>query len=220
MRYRTPGGFLRELAGATTPTGEPLAPGGQLIAKAPVSAGAQERIARAQISLATFTDAMGPLTQMLDRVEEGTWNMWSDQGMVGPFAGRSSSLRTNLPGSLGLDDPVFNELLVLLNMAENATINAITGAAVSEQEAIRIERQIPKATDRPTMLRAKTLASIRNAEDAWRAYAMQIPLEQYYASGLGTRIDDTELRRLETQIINAGGGAAGGVVEVPNTGNR
>ena len=218
--FRTTGGLARELAAdPTTPGQQGSAPGQTMIVQQPLGAGQQKRISRSQLALATMKENLNPLMQMAQRLNEGDWNMWGGQGAIGPFAGRWSELRSKSPGALGLDDPAFNELVAYTAMARNAVINAISGAAVSGQEAERLRQQTPEISDRFPMYLAKTLASIQNAEDTWNAYAMQIPLTQYYDSGRGERMTNEELEVL-AQEFYLGGTTTAGAFEVPNPGDR
>lgn len=82
---------------------------------------------------------------------------------VGPVQGRMNLLRPNVP--LISQDPGFANFSAKSATLANATIKAITGAQMSEPEAVRIMRQIPKESDSTEWWNAKADAMAENLVD-------------------------------------------------------
>lgn len=109
---------------------------------------------------AATTEKIAKLEQsvgMLDDMEATLNESW-----LGPIQGRATEASINMPGiEVGDDLAQFAAQTAAL---KNATIQAITGAAMGEQEAKRIMAQIPSFTDKPNVWRQKAAATRKNLE--------------------------------------------------------
>ena len=111
-----------------------------------MSAGTQEKLAGISSSIALLDS----LDKLLPKVEN----------YLGPAAGRLMQTAQSFPGvKANADFAKFDAESATL---ENATIKAITGAAMSEPEAQRIMRQIPRPTDKPIVWKEKHKATLEN----------------------------------------------------------
>ena len=96
---------------------------------------------------------------------------------VGPGEGRARRTLQTLPGGisvmewLGADTNRFAQFEAATSAVQNEIIKAITGAQMSEPEAARIMRQIPKSTDHPTVWLANYEQSLKNMEALQRRIA-------------------------------------------------
>jgi hypothetical protein len=111
--------------------------------------GLMERIAGAHTALNTLDE----LEQLYPKV----------QGFVngmGPVAGRMSEFMQGVPGMPS--NPDFNGFTARSSTLANAVIKAITGAQMSEPEAVRIMKQIPTVHDRSDVWKSKTTAMRSN----------------------------------------------------------
>jgi hypothetical protein len=101
----------------------------------------------------------------LDSVITGVNDMIAlkNDAWLGPIMGYATKGRLEIPG---MDVPQdLADFAALTSTIRNATIKAITGAQMSEQEAKRIKEQIPDFTDKPTVWMANAKATIKNLSE-------------------------------------------------------
>lgn len=110
----------------------------------PASAAERTAIAETQASIST-----------LDNLEKLFNNA---QTRTGPIVGRIDPIK----GLLGLTSAEQEDFMAATAAFENKVIKDITGAQMSEVEAIRILRQVPRITDPPVRWRAKLKQTRRN----------------------------------------------------------
>lgn len=115
---------------------------------------------RAQVtSNASSVDQLDNLKALHDKVTNRT----------GPVSGRMNEIGKVVP--LVKTSPEWAEFSAASAAVQNATIKAITGAALSEKEAQRIMGQIPKVTDKPEVWDANYRQSVRNLQTLERIIA-------------------------------------------------
>jgi len=109
---------------------------------------------------AALTEKVAKLEQsmgMLDDMEATLNESW-----LGPIQGRVTEASINMPGVEVPDD--LAQFAAQTAAMKNATIQAITGAAMGEAEAKRIMAQIPSFTDKPNVWRQKAASTRKNLE--------------------------------------------------------
>lgn len=82
------------------------------------------------------------------------------ENQIGPIGGRKLQLQMVMPGA-----PVSEDLARFASeiaTLKNATIKAITGAQMSQAEAVRIMEQIPDLVNKPEVFRARIAATVDN----------------------------------------------------------
>lgn len=102
-----------------------------------------------------------------------------NEDFIGPVAGRLRTFGAALP-SLGGINPImegFPEFQSNSAILRNSVIKAITGAQMSEPEAVRIRQQIPEISDRPEVWTAKMKATKQNLTDLLEAKSRGVPLD-------------------------------------------
>ena len=133
--------------------------------------------------IAPVKQVLSSIDVLLPIMESRADNTFSEEleapGM-GPLSGRAASLRQLLPGALGLDDDQFAMMKVYTQTLLNFTVRMITGAQMSQAEAVRIMDQIPTVNDRMGVFKAKLHATKMNTDAMAAASQMLIPLEDYY----------------------------------------
>jgi hypothetical protein len=121
--------------------------------------------AQPQIGVAAADKVASAKTSLdvLSRLEQ----LYSDD-KVGPIAGRYNAMERGAPSVLGAvmpDAPAgFEDFNAESATLKNQVIQAVTGAAVSAQEQVRIMGQIPQTTDTPANWKAKAAATRRNLQ--------------------------------------------------------
>jgi hypothetical protein len=114
-------------------------------------AGLQERIAGARTALDLMKRLGGELYH---------------PRLVGPVAGRMKTLQQQIP--LVPSDPAFDAFDAQTATLVNSVIKAITGAQMSEPEAVRIMRQVPLTTNKPGLWEQRFRSLQTNLEDLIR----------------------------------------------------
>ena len=88
----------------------------------------------------------------------GNLKILFDEEFVGPFKGRVGKVRD----TIGFNPQLQSEFLAATSAFTNAVIKQITGAQMSEPEAKRIMKQIPRPEDPPTVWAARHKQSLLN----------------------------------------------------------
>jgi hypothetical protein len=149
--YTTPDGQVAGLARINVQTGEVIPvqlPEGTQPGRA--SAATQEKTAARETTRV--------------RIEE-IGRMFEDfgKGLVGPVAGRALRAKMAIPGAeVSEAEATF---VAEVDALTNQVIKEITGAQMSEPEAARIKRQLPKVEDKPSVFRARLAATLRNLDE-------------------------------------------------------
>lgn len=103
------------------------------------------------------------LTQLKAEFDKG------GKDVIGPLEGRARSLGEKIPG-IPVNES-FSKFAAATNRLRNATIKAITGAAMSDSEAARIMAELPTENDKPEVWQIRYEQSLKNLdylEDAIR----------------------------------------------------
>jgi hypothetical protein len=140
-------------------------------------------------------------TDRMTTVDRGQFVDFGPSPNFGPIAGRFALFRMSLPGELGIDDASLATLDSGMSSMKSKVIQLLSGAAVSEQEMLRMKRQLPDiAEDRLGTLFAKLYVMRLRARDAVNATQSLMELEDYYDSGKGSPISDEQLEALLRQL--------------------
>lgn len=105
------------------------------------------------------------LDRLKDMFDKGAKNL------IGPLEGRARAIGQQVPG-VAVNDQYAN-FAAATAAFRNTVIKAITGAAMSEQEATRIRQQIPELTDKPEVWLAKADQTRLNLADLNKRLAMK-----------------------------------------------
>lgn len=112
------------------------------------------KLAAAAIEKIAGIDQSLTISNSLERLVKDDW--------LGPVAGRIASAKIATPGVPISDD--LARFAADSATLKNSVIKAITGAQMSEPEAVRIGKQIPDLIDKPNVWRAKLKATKVNLE--------------------------------------------------------
>ncbi len=87
-----------------------------------------------------------------------------DPSLVGPAAGAMPSLRAGIPENWGGLSPKQARLYAAISTFQNRLTNLISGAAVSPDEAVRLQAEMPQPNQDPAVFEQRWAASWRNAQ--------------------------------------------------------
>jgi hypothetical protein len=125
---------------------------------------------------ASFSEAVASYSQAKNTLSLIT-DSYKEQ-FVGPLAGRFNSVEQ----WLGTNDPETGRFMSLVGTFNNAMIKAITGAQMSEPEAVRILGPLPTVKDNPALFLTKLQVAAEAAD-----LAMKSRLEAAQASGFAVQ---------------------------------
>ncbi len=101
--------------------------------------------------------------------------------LVGPVQGRLNELRLATPGVEV--SPEVGRFHAQMASLRNLYINALSGTAVGEKEAERMDQQFPKWNDKPELYRQKLAVTRENIAEMQKAMAEGLTWEEYRTKG-------------------------------------